>query len=340
MSYTLLEALKKCGYRENLKCSNIKVLNLEISVSKNSREILNSMGVNVYENMLEKDSKHSLYTTAMIKEFLPEAKVSLFPNDINAFIEWYNDSYNIIGLSISAFNVGFSAQEKLSKYSYMMASAGNSGENSGYPLVDKYFDLIGACDYDNVLRPYSSYGLTKVDYVGIDGFELMGTELLGTSFSRPFQTILVSQLLQLFYNNYKFFPTPMQTHHLVKKYCVDIEDIGYDIKTGSGLFILPKDEDLKFFGEIDIPQEIFESVNLDSNGYILHVNDNNVNLQENSRLNASLLAYVVRRHLSDNRLSSGNILFNLKTMSEEVFKLYLNDETTSMVVKKLEKGDL
>lgn len=332
MSYTLLESLKKAGFRENLDCSGLKLLNLEISVDKNAKKKLENMGVDVQKNMKIGDSLHSYYTTK-ITTLLKNAEISLAENGINGFIKWNEIRPQIVGLSISAFNVADSAQKLMSEKSFLLCSSGNSGAGTGYEQTDKWFSSIGACDNDFVMREYSSYGVTDIDFTGIDGYTVEGKQLLGTSYSRPYNSAISGQLYVLFRDLYGFFPAPMQIFNFMKKHTIDVAEAGFDNQSGYGVPYIPKDEDLKFFN-IDIKQEILNSVKVVDNK--IHVKDK-IDLTESSNYNASVLAYVVRRHMDDNRLDYDGIVLNLDSMENDRFMEYI--KFPSMMTQKLERGE-
>jgi len=339
MAMSLDDALKRCGYRENLDCRNVKILNLEMDLDSNAEEQLENLGIEVFQHFKRPDVNddmklHSLQTTAMIEKYLLNAKVSLYPNSSSAYAEWLEEYYNIVGLSISAFNTIDENQKKMSKECYMMASAGNRGALGVYK-TDKWFDLCGACDVDLNMRSYSSFTGGTVDYVGIDGFNFLGEDLYGTSYSRPFTKILVAQYYQLFYNKYKVFPTPLQTHHFIKDNCIDIDEKGFDIKSGNGLFILPSDDKIKFFKYVDIPERIINAVTINDEGFIL-ANDIGFDLHENSNFNASLLAYMVRRKMESNRIGIDRVFFNVRSMNHYKFREYV--ENPSILTLEMERG--
>ena len=334
--YTLLDALKKCNYRR-IDCKDVSILNLEISVSPESKEYLESIGVKVQEDMRIGDSRHSLFTTAMQAEFLPNANIKLCENDMSGFIEWSNGNYNIVGLSISDFNVGFEAQKEMASKSYMSASVGNSGNMSGYPDTDKWFDLVGACDMNNIMRSYSSNGLTDVNYVGIDGYTFLGTDIYGTSYSRPFTVILESIATQEFYNKHGFHWTPMQMSKFVKRNCIDIDDEGYDIKSGAGLFVLPPEDQMNFFNSVEITDELLNCVRVVGNNDTIFITDYGVDFSENSNNVANLIAYIARRKMSDNNIELDRIVFDVGSVEKYLLRDLISN--SSMFIDKLERGE-
>ena len=310
-----------------------------MDLTQEAQNYLNSIGTETFDYFkrpLENDDMklHSLHTTALLEEYVKDAKISLYPNTPSAYAEWLDEYYNIIGLSISAIMVSDDNQKKMSSESYMMASAGNRGSDGVYS-TDKWFDLVGACDENLNMRSYSSYTGGAVDYVGIDGFNFMGEDLYGTSYSRPLMTVLISQYMQLFYNNYSVFPTPLQTHHFIKDNCIDIDEKGYDIKSGSGLFVLPSDDKIKFFKYIDIPDVIINAVTVNNAGNIL-VNDIGFDLCDNSNFNASLLAYLVRRKMQSNRIGIDKVFLNVHSMNPYKFKEYIINP--SILTQAMENG--
>lgn len=341
--YTLLEVLKRLGYRENLSCKNVSVLNLEIDLHKDVKQKLIDMGVNVSNQMEDaRDDDplkyHSLYTTGITKEYLKDAYVSLFPNDPFAYQEWLNRKYQIVGMSVSAISLIDDTQKLMSESSYLVASAGNRAEQGVYE-TKKFFDLVGACDNELKIRPYSSYEeIGDVDYCGIDGFEYMGVEHYGTSFSRPLVgNILVGQLCQLFYNQFGFHMTPMQIHHFVKRNCIDIDDEGYDIKSGAGLFMLPTEDQMDFFNSVEITDELLNCVKVVGNNDTIFITDYGVDFSENSNNVANLIAYITRRKMADNNIELDRVVFDVSSVE----KYFLRDliSNSSMFVDKLERGE-
>lgn len=344
MKNDLLSVLKKCGYRENLDCSDINVLNLEIDLHPSAERQLKELGVNIQHNIKIADENdplklHSLYTTGATKEYGNGCHVALYENDIDAFIEWNNRYYDIVGMSISAFNASDVAQTKMNETSYLIASAGNSGKGGIYD-TKKHWDLIGACDLYNKMRPYSSYDkIGDVDYVGYDGFVYKNETLYGTSFSRIPETILLIQASKLFLDKYGVRWTPKQMSKFVARHCIDIDQSGFDVKSGAGLFVLPSDRDIKFFEHIDISQEVIDSIRViesESGTKKIVISDKHIDLMENKKVNASYLAYLVRRKMAELRLDMSNIVYDLHTMPANKFMKYITNP--SIMTEKMENG--
>lgn len=335
MIYTLIDSLRKVGFRENLNHAELKILNLEISVEEELKKRLEDLGVDVQNNMKLGTSSHSYYTTK-ITTLLKNAEISLAENGINGFVKWNEVKPHIVGLSISAFNVADSAQKLMSEKSFLLCSSGNSGIGTGYKQTDKWFSSIGACDNNFVMREYSSYGVTDIDFAGIDGFDVEGKQLLGTSYSRPFVTVISGQLYVLFRDLYGFFPTPMQIFNFMKKHTIDVAEVGFDIQSGYGVPYIPKDEDLNFFNSVQITEELLNCVKVVGNNDTIFITDYGVDFSKNSNNVANIIAYITRRKMADNNIEIDRVIFDISSVEKYFLReLIIN---SSMFIDKIESG--
>ncbi|HHW03426.1 MAG TPA: S8 family serine peptidase [Thermoanaerobacterales bacterium] len=145
--------------------------------------------------------------------------------------------------------------EEIEKYAYehnvfLIKSAGNEGSKGMSGLSNtEYWFTVGACWLRNgkpIRANYSSIG-EKLDVMSFSGLYVHDAKTLGrvfsqegTSFSCPFFVGMLALYYQWFNENYGRFPTIQEAKKFIFENCTDLEDKGFDIKTGFGLFVLPE----------------------------------------------------------------------------------------------------
>lgn len=361
MSISLNDALKKCGYRENLSCKNVSNLVLEMQLKNGNESILYQNGVDEIQSTMKKtdDSNHSTLTASAIANKAKDSNVSLYMNTPDAYAEWLDEKYNIVSMSISKLNLNDENIVKMSKNTFLCAASGNSGYNGLYD-TKKHFTLIGACEYRNgkfIVREYSSYDNTLdengeyyVDFVGVDGYNWLDEDIYGTSFACPETVIMINQVYQLFYNKYKVMPTWKLVRNFMKRHCekVYVETIdgkivepeyinGKSAQGGYGVFILPTDDKMDFFTNIKISDDTIASVylNKDNSGVIF---DSNM-LEAYSIMDLIRVAYLIRRKMDMYRLTNWTIFGNrLSRQSEELLGRFVNNSHD--MIDKIENGEM
>lgn len=128
------------------------------------------------------------------------------------------------------------------------AAAGNKGEDGmmGESKSDKYL-AIGALEPNKKLikANYSSIG-KELDYVSI------GFYSTGTSFTTPTFCAMCGLVQDFFIDKTGRALVRSELINFINDHLIDVEDEGFDVKTGNGLFILPNPS------EIDIAKYVPE----------------------------------------------------------------------------------
>lgn len=134
-------------------------------------------------------------------------------------------------------------------------AAGNDGDNGmlGEAKSDKHI-AIGALAPNTKLKKatYSSIG-EELDYVSI-GF--YGT---GTSYTTPTVCAMCGLVQDFFIDKVGRALNRDELIHFINDHLIDVEDEGFDIKTGHGLFILPNPSEIdikKYVKEIEIVENV------------------------------------------------------------------------------------
>lgn len=231
-----LEKMKICNidkwHNAGYTGKRIKVLVLEVNTSlegnTHARKVLTIL------KMVAPDVHYELWDTSDRDEALQYA----IDNDFDLV------NMSSSGLRSEMYKVAYE------KGLFLVTSAGNRhGDNLTYAARQDEWFSVGAIDIDLERSRYSSVGeeldvatFGRFDYQDVrTGYEGRTFEIQGTSFASPF---FVGQLA-LYLQWRKENGLPKLTNEQLKKFifdnCLDLEDAGFDVETGFGLFILPEE---------------------------------------------------------------------------------------------------
>lgn len=269
MSYTLEQALKNNGFTFKYDGEGLRIATFEVS---RSTELLKE-NPNVHpvdDDWIQQEGakNHSYYTTSPYMKYFPKAEVICLPATNKGFNYAINEfKPHIVNMSLSdamAFN---SLEQKLSEQAVLLTSAGNSGDKGETRSArDEWWWAVGAVEMNDDFTPftYSSWGLGTVRSAGIAGWTYEGSNPKhGTSFASPFVGMLLAEAYCKFKEDNGNFPHYFTGLDMLRKFSVDIQELGKDLKTGYGMFVLP-DQDEYEYNTLEfsaIPAEISVSVN-------------------------------------------------------------------------------
>lgn len=189
---------------------------------------------------------HSEKVIKIIKEFVPNAEIILVPNNYTGVQKLIDEKPAIVNMSMGTTG-SYSKEEELSKYAFLITSAGNNGVEGEKQSASKdFWCAVGAVDKNMQPKYYSSYGYDKVKTVAVPRYGE------GTSFSAPVVTGLIAQWYCWYKSQTGYYPSIAETNEFIKRNSHDIWDEGKDSRTGYGLLRLPyKFEASKLTLELD-----------------------------------------------------------------------------------------
>lgn len=223
--------------------------------TKNEKEFLNSHGQKVAD---------------VLHQVAPDAEIYMLQSggcyNINNSLDWcIRNNIQIVNLSRSIFgNVSAIDKDEIAykKGVFLIKSAGNDGEidngkmdafakkdiwlTVGATHLSYQSNLPHRSDYSSYGKGLDVMGFSKLWTTGVNkepdqyGDKYYINNVQGTSFSSPFVAGMIALYNQRFKDENGRFPTPQESKAFVINNCEDLEDKGYDIYTGHGLFILPK----------------------------------------------------------------------------------------------------
>ena len=132
----------------------------------------------------------------------------------------------------------------------MVTSAGNEGREiraTEAAALDTWI-AVGAANIINGQPKRARYSNTgaNLDVMGFSElYTVAGVPFDGTSASAPFVAGMLALWFERFYEVNGRFPTHQESYQFCVTNTVDMEDKGFDEKTGYGLFVLPKPESVK-----------------------------------------------------------------------------------------------
>ena len=192
---------------------------------------------------------HGSSVMHILQDICPDATYIAFPMDIKGSGEYYESKCidyileNRVNLFTSS-SLGSKCSKSKEKALQdcidagctFFAAAGNKGEDGmlGESESDKYI-AIGAIDEQKCKfkkASYSSIG-EELDYVSIAFYGI------GTSFTTPTFCAMCGLVQDFFIDKTGRALVRSELIQFINDHLIDVEDEGFDIKTGNGLFILP-----------------------------------------------------------------------------------------------------
>lgn len=241
----------KQWHQKGLKGDGVSILVNDIGQLDSSIPSFNGKIIPLYNTHKNKvEINHAREVVEIIHAIAPEATIYVNgTNSVNDGLKYALEnkiqivSQSLVGTRIIE-GVDYS-QLAYEKNIFLNVSSGNDPSYLNPYAKNEYWNSVGAVDLinNNPKRAYySGYG-EDLDVMGLSGIRqnLTGniTEFHGTSAS----TALVSGMLALYYQYYKEqngqFPTVNQAREFMYKNTIDIEESGFDIYTGHGVFVLP-----------------------------------------------------------------------------------------------------
>lgn len=161
-------------------------------------------------------------------------------------LEWCIKNADIVSMSALDFDYMLlngemlpktvAIEEELKRKCVYIVGAGNDGDKGESSASQRGAFSVGAVDSNLKPRKYSSWGLSEVDCVAIDGID--GD--FGTSFAAP----VVAGMCAIYMTNFEYAmgyqPSPKQVYKWIVNNCHDVWDEGFDMRTGNGLLKLPR----------------------------------------------------------------------------------------------------
>ena len=206
-------------------------------------------------------TSHGSKVADILKQVCPEA-------DILYSIDYKKDTADFdiytTSLSFASDSLAVSenkAKELVEQNKFLVCAVGNESEDSATAISkNKYFKSIGACHLINEKAKRATYSsiTDDIDYMCLSNLEntLSNKRLQGTSFAAP----LFAGMLAL-YQCYMLQKigrklTYSELEEFVNNNLIDLEEEGFDSKTGNGLFILPEIEEEKMKIKLKIGSKI------------------------------------------------------------------------------------
>jgi len=127
-------------------------------------------------------------------------------------------------------------EKPLLKQAFCICGAGNDGDNGESSASQRGWFAVGAVDKNFMPRSYSSWGLSEVDCVAVDGLD--GD--FGTSYSAPVITDGAIDFAIMHRRFTGFVPNnPYHYKEHVLDNCFDVWEPGWDKRTGAGVYRRP-----------------------------------------------------------------------------------------------------
>jgi len=199
----------------------------------------------------QKEVGHASNVGFTAHEFAPDVRVLAFRSRQESF-DWiaaHKDDVDIINVSMSGMGTVpvpiFSQYEKLGIPLICSSSNDYYDDKIAYPAAYPFTIAIGATNRDgNKAASYSNGGAT-LDAVALGIVYVQGDDgriwpVKGTSFATPMVTGMLACYIQ--WRKERGVPTlaPEEARKFIHENCKDIEEEGFDLASGHGLFCLPE----------------------------------------------------------------------------------------------------
>ena len=205
--------------------------------------------VDVYRAPYEINKTHAGSVVDIIQQIAPDAHIIYVPAHYKSHESMFHLAANygvqLVNHSMSPHDPDTEIAE--AHNILLIGAAGNTTGQVNYLNSDSWVSVGAALD-DDTRAGYSSYGqgLDVMSYTGINvckyNFCARGAETYfqGTSASTPMVTGMMALYYQQYFEHHNRFPTNDEARAFIYSNTKDLEQQGYDIYTGHGLFILPE----------------------------------------------------------------------------------------------------
>lgn len=183
---------------------------------------------------------HPTDTIIVKKFYLPGAEIHLVPNTEEGIKYLIEQKCPIVNVSLAGYTAS-TLYDELANKTFIVCSAGNSADRYGesWLSLQDYSCCVGAVDKDLEPTYYSSYGKGAVKTVSVEPV-INGKTYRGTSFSGPVIVGLLGQWYIWYEDIFNCYPSIAETNEFIKLNSHDIFEDGDDLRTGYGIFRLPK----------------------------------------------------------------------------------------------------
>lgn len=189
------------------------------------------------------NTEHGAKVAELLRTLVPESTILIdedYKDEINDF-----DIYTT-SLSFSSDKLAKSvnkSKELFENNKFLVCAVGNNSSDSQTAVSkNNYFQSIGACSLKNGKPKRESYSsiTNDIDFMSLTNFKLSDGIFNGSSCSAPIFASMICLLQCVTLDKLKRKLTNNELLKLIKDNLIDLEEEGFDSKTGHGLFILPK----------------------------------------------------------------------------------------------------
>lgn len=209
-------------------------------------------------------SEHGAKVAELLRILVPESTILIeedYKDEINDFdIYTTSLSFNSDKLPINENK----AKKLFENNKFLVCAVGNHGEDSQTAISkNKYFHSIGACKLKDGIpkREYYSSVTEDLNFMCLTGFKLSKDIFDYTSCGAPIFASMIDLLQCATLDKLKRKLTNNELLKLIKDNLIDIEEEGFDCKTGHGLFVLPKPWNIDYSKYLDEEEEYMPKYN-------------------------------------------------------------------------------
>lgn len=192
-------------------------------------------------------SVHGKYVYELIKQVAPEANIKL-KCDYNK-----DDDFDVYTTSLffaSDKTKEKKSQQLIDKNKILICAAGNEGSETQTPLsrLEQWLSIGAVHLVDNKIEiPKYSSTFNGLDFMSFSNVSVQSkkNKIKGTSFSAPIFASMCALVQCYFLEHTEKKLTYNQMLQFVKVNCIDLNEKGYDIRSGYGLFVLPEPNEIK-----------------------------------------------------------------------------------------------
>jgi len=253
-----------------------------IKVLYQNKNIFNYVNLTEYHNqnytgkgvkvcILESDTDHRNTVAKSLSQSAPDCEIIYvnLSSIENTYQKIIDSKANIVTCSNGKIAGNLITLEQsldlINRNILLLCAVGNDDSSGVVKLAkDENWISVGAVTLDNYNKPrlaeYSSIG-EEIDIVGFIPYVQGGYvyQPIGTSFASPFVAGMCACFYQAFKELYNRLPIYQEIFNLLTTNVEDMLDIGKDIKTGYGLFKLPKVDNIELFiKEVNLLERIIK----------------------------------------------------------------------------------